>query len=526
MAEGGRNGPKIKTHSILQDYTVDWSQKLGTGISGPVRPCKKLKNGRQYALKCLPDNHKSRTEVNIHHMCSGHPNIVQVRDVYANDLQFPGDKQPKAFLLMVLEMMEGGELFDRISKQKRFTERKAARYFRKIVEAVRHCHNLNVAHRDLKPENILLTDNTEEAELKLSDFGFAKIDDGNLQTPYFTPYYVAPQVLEAHRHQSRLKKGIIPTSKPYTYDKSCDMWSLGVILYIMLCGYPPFYSETPSRQITMEMRRKILSGEFEFPEDEWCHVSDSAKLLVKSLLHVDPSHRLNIDDVTESAWLKDAPDNELHSPAVMSDKQSLEDINMAHSQQLTILRTEECQLTLKPLDESHNPILRKRKYRESSSCVTQEVVSKVNPCEMSVRSLRNIIAYCILPPKDEDESVLNDLVKKAETLQPNTHNQLLDILQHWSWDGFRFQEKIDKSKLAQMLSELVQNLNRKPLLHQSSSDTLNQSNPDLLNQYTEDTINQSGGDTNGLHQSTLESNTASQEHHNATEQNLIQNGTR
>ncbi|XP_060569300.1 MAP kinase-activated protein kinase 5-like isoform X2 [Ruditapes philippinarum] len=474
MAEGGRCVPKLKTHSILHDYTVEWSQKLGTGISGPVRPCKKLKTGKSFALKCLPDNPKSQTEVNIHFMCSGHPNVVKVHDVYANDLQFPGDKQAKPFLLMVLEMMEGGELFDRISKQRRFTERKAARYFKKIAEAVRHCHSLNIAHRTLKPENILLADNTEEAELKLSDFGFAKVDDGSLQTPYFTPYYVAPQVLEAHRHQSRLKRGIIPTSKPYTYDKSCDMWSLGVILYIMLCGYPPFYSETPSRQITMEMRRKILSGEFDFPEDEWCHVSDNAKQLVKSLLHVDPTHRLNIDDVMMLTWLEDAPDNELHSPAIIADKQSLEDINLAHSQQLTILRTEQCQLTLKPLDESHNPILRKRKYRECSNDESESIVRKVTTCEMTIQSLRNIIAYCILPPKvDDDESVLNDLVTKAETFQHNTHNRLDTILQQWEWDGAKFVKKIDKAKLAQLLSELVQDLNRGPLVKQTSIEVQN-----------------------------------------------------
>ncbi|KAH3883519.1 MAP kinase-activated protein kinase 5-like [Dreissena polymorpha] len=460
MAEGGKNSLKSKTQSILNDYDVEWNETLGTGISGPVRPCKRKKTGIRYALKCLPDNPKAQMEVYLHVMCNGHPNIVKVHDVYANDIQFPGEKHPKAYLLMVLEMMEGGELFDRISKRKRLTERQAAKYFKKISMAVQHCHSLNVAHRDLKPENILLTDNTEDAELKLSDFGFAKIDDGNLQTPYFTPYYVAPQVLEAHRHQAKLKKGIIPTSKPYTYDKSCDMWSLGVILYIMLCGYPPFYSETPSRHITMEMRRKILSGEFDFPEDEWSHVSDGAKDVVKSLLHVDPSYRLNIEDVTKLSWLEDAPDNELHSPAVIADKQSLEDINMAHSQQLTILRKPECPLTLKPITDSHNPILRKRKYRQSSKEEPDNPVSKASTCEMNVKSLRNIIAYCILPPKDDDESVLNELIRKAITLQSCSPTHFMEILSAMEWDGDRFKVKIDKGKLAERLSELIQDLNR------------------------------------------------------------------
>lgn len=214
-------------------------------------------------------------------MCSGHKNIVKVFDVYANDVQFPGEPDAKARLLMVLEFMEGGELFDRISKETRFTEKKAAKYLQQITNAVYRCHSLNVAHRDLKPENLLMNTNAEDALVKLTDFGFAKIDDGNLKTPHFTPYYVAPQVLEAHRYQSKQKKGVIPTSKPYTYDKSCDMWSLGVILYIMLCGYPPFYSETPSRQITSKMRQKILSGQYDFPEDDWQNISDLAKDVVR-----------------------------------------------------------------------------------------------------------------------------------------------------------------------------------------------------------------------------------------------------
>lgn len=456
---------EIKTNSIIDDYVVNWRQKLGTGISGPVRPCMKRSNKERFALKCLIDTPKARTEVRLHKMCSGHPNIVKVLDVYANDVQFPGEPLPKARLLMVLEFMEGGELFDRISKESRFTEKKAAKYFRQITNAVHRCHSLNVAHRDLKPENLLLKDNSEELEIRLSDFGFAKIDDGNLQTPHFTPYYVAPQVLQAHRYQSKQKQGIIQTSKPYTYDKSCDMWSLGVILYIMLCGYPPFYSETPSRQITSEMRKKILSGQYEFPEEDWQFISDSAKSVVKNLLHVDPSYRMNIDELQKHPWLNDAPDTALHSPAIFSDKDGMEDIKLAHSQHLTSMRIPDSSVTLKPLLDSHNPIIRKRKLRQSS--IDESKDSETEPKEKKttenckVKSLRDIIAFCILPPKADDaERILNELVTKA-IKQCQSQNGFNKILKNWEWDGKKFQQEVDRPRLAHELSQLVLSLTEK-----------------------------------------------------------------
>lgn len=101
-------------------------------------------------------------------------------------------------------------------------------------------------------------------------------------TPQFTPYYVAPQVLEAQRRHQKEKSGIIPTSPtPYTYNKSCDLWSLGVIIYVMLCGYPPFYSKHHSRTIPKDMRKKIMTGSFDFPEDEWSQISEMAKDIVR-----------------------------------------------------------------------------------------------------------------------------------------------------------------------------------------------------------------------------------------------------
>ncbi|XP_064612765.1 MAP kinase-activated protein kinase 5-like isoform X2 [Liolophura sinensis] len=455
-----RDRLRIKTNSILDDYDVFWHKKLGTGISGPVRLCIKKATREKFALKCLPDTPRSRTEVNLHVMCSGHPNIVEVYNVYANDVQFPKEQQPRARLLVVMELMQGGELFDKISHSKYFTEKLAAKYMHQIAHAVQRCHSLNIAHRDLKPENLLLKDSSEAAGIKLSDFGFAKIDDGNLKTPHFTPYYVAPEVLQAQSYQQQRRQGVIVTSKPYTYDKSCDMWSLGVILYIMLCGYPPFYSETPSRQITDVMKKKIISGEYEFSEDDWLSISPEAKDVVRRLLHVDPSMRLNIDDLLSHPWLNDAPDTALKSPAIISNKDGFEDIKLACSVQLTTLRVPDVSITLKPLPHVTNPIIRKRNLRRGHQSVDQseEPPRKQSFDSCQVTTLRDIIAYCIRPPKaDEDDTKLNDLVTRA--LHFNNESEVLsDKLTQWQWDGQKFNQKVDKNSFAESLRQLIQQI--------------------------------------------------------------------
>jgi len=181
--------------------------------------------------------------------------------------------------------MEGGELFAKISeRQTPFTEQEVAKVMHQICAAVKHLHNLSIAHRDLKPENLLLTNN-EDPVIKLTDFGFAKEVNSGLVTPCYTPYYVAPEVLGSVK-----------------YDISCDIWSLGVIMYILCCGYPPFYS-THGQPISPGMKRRIKAGEFAFPENEWARVSSEAKNLIKGMLETVPEKRITIDDVVRSKWI-------------------------------------------------------------------------------------------------------------------------------------------------------------------------------------------------------------------------------
>ncbi|XP_022085696.1 MAP kinase-activated protein kinase 5-like [Acanthaster planci] len=457
---------KFKTSSIVDDYTINWKQKLGTGVNGPVWPCKKNGTNERYALKVLADKPSSRTEITLHSHCSGHQAIVTLYDVYANEVQFPGEAHPRARLLMVMELMDGGELFDRISQQKGFTEAQAVRYAKQIASSIQRCHSLNIAHRDLKPENLLLKDNSENSPVKLSDFGFAKVDDGTLATPHFTPYYVAPQVLEAQRRQRREEKGIIPTSPgPYTYDKSCDIWSVGVIIYIMLCGYPPFYPETPSRKISREMCHRILAGQYDFPSEEWAHISDEAKDVVNKLLRVDPMERLTVHGLMEHPWMQEnrASNRALNSPAIMLDKNLMEEAMRVHSEQLTSMRLPQKRVVLKPVAKADNPIIRKR-ARSCCQSVDNRVVegqpeAKLRKESDAVTKLRDVIAYCILPPQGGcNNDYLCQLVQIAQEHNDecNTLRAELELLH---WNGKAFTMPVDSSRLALALSKVVKEKN-------------------------------------------------------------------
>ncbi|GJQ67458.1 hypothetical protein Trydic_g5118, partial [Trypoxylus dichotomus] len=216
-----RNAKSPKVTSISDDYEIT-NTVLGLGINGKVVECFSKKTREKFALKVLHYCDKAKREVELHWRVSGCRHIVNIIDVYENN--FSGNR----CLLVVMECMEGGELFQRIQDRQdgAFTEREAAQIMHEICIAVKYLHDNNIAHRDLKPENLLYTKQGIEGILKLTDFGFAKLTSSDtLKTPCYTPYYVAPEVLASEK-----------------YDKSCDIWSLGVIMYILLCGFPPFYS--------------------------------------------------------------------------------------------------------------------------------------------------------------------------------------------------------------------------------------------------------------------------------------------
>jgi calcium/calmodulin-dependent protein kinase I len=199
--------------------------------------------------------------------------IVKLYDVY---------DEPD-FTFLVLECMKGGDLIDRIIEKRHYTEFDAKEVTRKLIMGVAYCHEKKIANRNLKPENLLLKTGSD-TDVKISDFGYAKTVTfpNSLRTQCGTEGYVAPEILE-HRP---------------AYDVQCDMWSLGVIIYIVLGGYRPFRGEGE------EVMKQIRYGEYKFHKRYWSHVSDDAKNLISRMLTVDREKRITAEEALSSSWIE------------------------------------------------------------------------------------------------------------------------------------------------------------------------------------------------------------------------------
>ncbi|XP_053173953.1 MAP kinase-activated protein kinase 2-like [Scomber japonicus] len=340
------NPLQIKKTVITDDYRVT-SQALGMGINGKVLEIFHKDSEEKYALKMLYDSPEARREVELHWRVSSCPHIVPIIDVYENLYQ------GRKCLLIVMECMDGGELFSHIQDRgnNAFTEREASDIMKSIGEAIHFLHSINIAHRDIKPENLLYTSKSPDALLKLTDFGFAKeiTTINSLATPCFTPYYVAPEVLG-----------------PEKYDRSCDMWSLGVIMYILLCGYPPFFSHQ-GLAISPGMKRRICKGQYEFPKTEWSDVSEEAKQLICHLLKTEPTQRMSITEFINHPWINqsvEVPQTPLHTSRVLHEEQDVwEKVKEEMTNALQTMRVDYDQIKIKTIEDSTNPLLLKRRKK-------------------------------------------------------------------------------------------------------------------------------------------------------------------
>ena len=265
----------VKKCDVKTEYTL--GRVLGKGAFAKVHIGRKLTDTKceravkVVDLKALNSSDIEALDLEIKTMRRvRHHNIVGLHECYLHQDKF----------VMVLELCKGGELFDRIVAKEHYNEHEARVSFAQMVEAISHCHAHEVVHRDLKPENLLYQDKlgTPNAEvLKLADFGLASLlsPDHHLSTACGTPGYVSPEILTA--------------SKGHGYGKECDLWSLGVILYILLCGYPPFYDENNNNAVIF---KQIKAGAYTFADPYWTDISQEAKDIVRSLLTVDPKKRV------------------------------------------------------------------------------------------------------------------------------------------------------------------------------------------------------------------------------------------
>ncbi|XP_071068630.1 ribosomal protein S6 kinase alpha-2 isoform X6 [Dasypus novemcinctus] len=279
---------KASVHPIVQQlhgnnihFTDGYEIKedIGVGSYSVCKRCVHKATDAEYAVKIIDKSKRDPSEeIEILLRYGQHPNIITLKDVYDDG----------KYVYLVMELMRGGELLDRILRQRYFSEREASDVLCTITKTMDYLHSQGVVHRDLKPSNILYMDESGNPEsIRICDFGFAKqlrAENGLLMTPCYTANFVAPEVL-----------------KRQGYDAACDVWSLGILLYTMLAGFTPFANgpdDTPE-----EILARIGSGKYALSGGNWDSISDAAKDVVSKMLHVDPHQRLTAVQVLKHPWI-------------------------------------------------------------------------------------------------------------------------------------------------------------------------------------------------------------------------------
>lgn len=270
----------FKNEGVDASYTI--KEKLGSGSFAVVKRGIRKADGKNYAIKYIDKTAlKKDDEVMLESECAvlkevHHPNIVKLYEIF---------NTPKE-LILVMEMVTGGEMLEKLKETEKYTENDAADAVERVADGLAYLHSKGIAHRDLKPENLLLCADDDEAKVKIADFGFAKMMDEEhhmLQTACGTPEYVAPEVLA--------QTG---------YDVECDIWSLGVVMYVMLCGRPPFWDRHQPR-----LFKKIKEEPVTFPRKwDWDKISPEAKDLIQRMLMKDPKQRITAVNMSKHPWFE------------------------------------------------------------------------------------------------------------------------------------------------------------------------------------------------------------------------------
>jgi len=307
---------------------------LGQGAYASVQTCVNIYTEVEYAVKIIdkvPGHSRARVfkEIDLFHHCQGHKNIIQLIEYF---------EEPDRFYL-IFEKVSGGQLLDHIQRRKFFNEQEAAYIIADVASALEFLHSKGIAHRDLKPENVLCVYNDQLTPVKLCDFDLGsgiKFHSGGgsdttplLLTPVGSAEFMAPEIVEAF---------IEDTEEDFKYDKRCDLWSLGVMMYILLCGYPPFSGSCGQQcgwaqggacdLCQINLFNNIQQGKFEFHHREWGKISPQAKDLIMKLLVKDAKKRLSASDVLNHVWLTNNYTTELTTPAKIRKNNSVKELSL------------------------------------------------------------------------------------------------------------------------------------------------------------------------------------------------------
>lgn len=278
-----KNSNRVRTISDVQPATFKLlylkGTKLGTGAFGTVYAAVNRRTNLKCAYKEIlksrmhPSKHGDiMREVSILNGLGEHPHIVKLLDFFEDSSKF----------YLVMELLVGGELFDRIVKKSVYTEKEARDLVVSLLRALKHCHDRGVVHRDLKPENLILASEDDDSDVKLIDFGMAKIANGfSLKTMCGSPGYMAPEVITG-----------------CWYGSPADAWSVGVLIYILLGGYPPFNEKTEADTLLQSSK-----GAYRFHSEYWSDISPEAKELIRGLLTLDMNKRMTIDQALNHKWV-------------------------------------------------------------------------------------------------------------------------------------------------------------------------------------------------------------------------------
>lgn len=269
------------------DKFYSFGKQLGKGAFSIVYLAIEYASGKEYAVKAITKKPQDRnamsmvvTEIQVFRALGNHNHVVTLKDVFETATTY----------YLVLEKITGGEVFERIVELKHFSEQQASRLVHEMLLGLETLWNKNIVHRDLKPENLLLSNKEENARLLITDFGLSQIlkqPNEPMNVPVGTPAYLAPELIYC-----------IESGRPY--GRECDMWSVGVIIYVMVCGFAPFYGRDNN-----EMFSKIKAGYYGFPSPYWDNISEEAKDLIRGCLQVNPQHRLTPQQALNHKWIID-----------------------------------------------------------------------------------------------------------------------------------------------------------------------------------------------------------------------------